>query len=132
MKGTVHTMGRGSDKLLEVEKGLQSSDDPEKMLHLLFNLINFKQANTDIYFLLNKSEKPLTVRDIYTKLPYSERTIRTYLGVLSDKEYIKKIPTLRERPCFAYKSIPPKEVWGLMVEQLRRIKHEAGKTFKSL
>lgn len=122
-------MGSKKDKLTELEEELRSEVDPEKMLRLLFNLINFKQANTDIYFLLNKSEKSMTVRDICDNLQYSERTIRTYLGILTGKKYVKKVPTIRERPCFAYKAIMPKEVWGLMLEEMRSIKRQAMKSF---
>ena len=122
-------MGSKKDKLTELEEELRSEVDPEKMLRLLFNLINFKQANTDIYFLLNKSEKSMTVRDICDNLQYSERTIRTYLGILTGKKYVKKVPKIRERPCFAYKAIMPKEVWGLMLEEMRSIKRQAMKSF---
>jgi predicted transcriptional regulator len=129
MKQKLHTMGRGIDKLSELESELGSQVDPEKMLNLLFNLINFKQANIDIYFLLNKNEKPMTVNEICKELSYSERTIRTYLGTLSNKKYIKKLPTIRDRPCFAYTAIQPKEVWGLMLEEMRNIKNQAIKSF---
>ena len=122
-------MGRGIDRLTELEREMSSQVNPEKMLRLLFNLINFKQANIDIYFLLHKNERSMTVNEICKELPYSERTIRTYLGSLSNKEYIKKMPTIRDRPCFAYKSIEPKEVWGLMLEEMRSIKKQAMKSF---
>lgn len=124
-------MGKGIDNLYELKKEMQSDVDPEKMLRLLFNLINFKRANVDIYFLLHKSSRPLTVGDLCDKLPYSERTIRTYLGALADRQYIKKVPTIRDRPCFAYKSITPREVWELMLEEMRKIKREAMKSFGS-
>jgi len=124
-------MGSGKDKLTELEEEMRSEVDPEKMLRLLFNLINFKHANTDIYFLLNKSEKSMTVKDICDNLSYSERTIRTYLGILTDKKYVKKVPTIRERPCFAYKAILPKEVWELMLEEMRSIKKQAMKSFSN-
>jgi len=122
-------MRRARDKFSELEEEMHGDVDPEKMLRLLFNLINFKQANVDIYFLLHRSDKPLTVNDICKELSYSERTIRTYLGVLADKKYIKKLPTIRERPCFAYKSITPREVWELMLEEMRNIKRQAMKSF---
>jgi len=129
MKEKLQTMGRGSDKFSELEEEMQGDVDPDKMLRLLFKLINFKQANVDIYFLLHRSEKPLTVNEVCSELEYSERTIRTYLGVLADKGYIKKFPTIRDRPCFAYKAITPREVWELMLEEMRNIKRQAVKTF---
>ena len=128
MKENLHNMGRENDRVGHLEKELKSEIDPEKMLRLIFEFINFKRANTDIYFMLNNSKRPMTVNDLCKELPYSERTLRTYLGMLTDKQYVKKVPCIRDRPCFAYKTIPPSEVWGLMVEEMRRIKREASKS----
>ena len=122
-------MGRGRDRLEELHEELSANVDPEKMLRLIFNFINFKPANIDIYFLLNNNEKPLTVKDLCNKLSYSERTIRTYLGILTDRNYVKKIPTIRDRPCFAYKALSPKQVWEQMVEEMRMIKRKASMSF---
>ncbi|MFH1450465.1 MAG: hypothetical protein ABIF92_00600 [archaeon] len=122
-------MGKGMDKLWELEKEMQTDVNPEKMLRLLFNLINFKKANVDIYFLLHKSKRPLTINDLCENLPYSERTIRTYIGMLTDRQYVEKVPTIRERPCFAYRSIKPQQVWALMLEEMRKIKREAMRSF---
>ncbi len=125
-------MGKGNDMLGQLEEEMRGEVDPEKMLRLLFKLINFKKANTDIYFLLHGNEKPMTVNDICKELTYSERTIRTYLGVLADKKYVQKVPTIRDRPCFAYNAIKPAEVWGLMLEEMRSIKREAIRSFSNV
>ena len=106
---------------------VEAEENPKELLKEIFRFINFEPANIDIYFLFVEKKRALTVREICNSLKYSERTVRKYLKELLALGYIKRVSTVRERPCYAYVAVKTKKVWQKLVNQVRQIRKKASK-----
>lgn len=85
----------------------------------LFGMFEMKGHQTKIFRLL--MDRPMTIKQLEKVSKMSERMIRTYLGDLIEKNFIKRNIIEDRRLKYVYSANPPKMIINLLKDTISRI-----------